>query len=145
MGTFYLWIKAIHLIFVVALMAGMLMYPRLKIYQLSAKPGSDLFEAMRKAADRLRLIILNPSLIIVWLLGIYMLYLGDWALLKQPWMQVKLVFVLVITSFHGIFISMGKKIDKADGSISEKRLRMMNEIPFVAMIVVIIMVIVKPF
>jgi len=141
----YLWIKAIHLIFVIALMAGLLMYPRLKIYQLSAEPGSELFETMKSASNRLRLIILNPALIIVWALGILLLYLQDWQLLSQPWMHVKLALVLLITAFHGIFISVGKKIDKADGSVSEKKLRMMNEVPFVAMIGVVIMVIVKPF
>lgn len=144
-STLYPWVKSIHLVFVIAWMAGMLMYPRLKIYQLQSKPGEQQFETMKLAAERLRKIILSPSIVFAWVLGLAMVWMTDWAFFSQGWFHVKLLLALIISAFHGIFIGMGKKIDAGDTSISEKRLRLYNEIPFVAMIVIIIMVIVKPF
>ena len=72
----YLWVKAAHLVFVIALMAGLLVYPRYKIHQLSSKPGEPLFETMKDASNRLRKIILNPSLVLVWVFGLTMLWLN---------------------------------------------------------------------
>ena len=144
-ATLYPWVKSIHLVFVIAWMAGMLMYPRLKIYQLQSSPGEQQFETMKNAADRLRKIILSPSITVAWILGIALVWMTDWAYLTQGWFHVKLLFALMISAFHGIFISVGKKIDAGSHDISEKRLRMMNEIPFIAMIIIIVMVIVKPF
>lgn len=139
----YLWLKALHLIFVVAFMAAMLVYPRYKLHQLSADPGDILFETMKSASTKLRLIILNPSIILVWVLGLSMIAMNQ-GLLSQGWFHVKLLFVLILTGLHGYFISVGKKIDRGE-AVSEKRLKMMNEVPFLLMIVVVIMVIVRPF
>ena len=141
----YLWLKSIHLILVIAWMAGMLMYPRLKIYQLQSQPGEHLFETMKSASNRLRHIILTPSIIGAWVLGLVLLWMQDWSFLSDGWFHLKLLLALVISAFHGVFIGMGKKIDSGDHNVSEKRLRLLNEIPFVAMIIIVIMVIVKPF
>ncbi|NBC19471.1 MAG: CopD family protein [Alphaproteobacteria bacterium] len=140
----YLLVKATHVVFVIALMAGLLMAPRLRIYQLSARPGEPLFETMREASRRLRLIILNPALIFVWILGIAMIWMGGWTLLSQTWFQIKLVLVLVLSGIHGFIISVGKKVDAGGAGVSEKRLRMMNELPFVLMIGVVFLAILKP-
>ncbi|HAY05030.1 MAG TPA: CopD family protein [Hyphomonas sp.] len=140
----YLWVKAAHLIFVIALMAGLLVYPRYKIHQLSSQPGEPLFETMKDASNRLKNIILNPSIILVWILGLWMLYLNP-ALLEQGWMHAKLALVLAISGLHGYFISLGKKVDRVTGTVQAKRLRMLNEVPFLLMIGVVILVIVKPF
>ncbi|KCZ54373.1 hypothetical protein HY29_14580 [Hyphomonas beringensis] len=140
----YLWVKALHVIFVIALMGGLLVYPRYKIHQLSSKPGDELFETMKDASGRLRKIILNPSLILVWVLGITMLVMNQ-NLLSQPWMHVKLLLVLILSGIHGYFIGVGKKIDRGTATITAKRLRMMNEVPFLLMIGIVIMVIVRPF
>lgn len=142
--TLYPWIKAIHLIFAIAWMAGLLMYPRLKIYQLNDEPGGKLFTVMQSASNRLRKIILTPGLLITWALGLLLMFVSPMEPLSQGWFHVKLLFLLVITAFHGIFISTGKKIDAGNSGVSEKRLRLLNEVPFVAMIVVVIMVIVQP-
>lgn len=141
---YYLWVKSAHIVFVIALMAALLVYPRYKIHQLSSQPGEPLFETMRDASDRLRRIILNPSLILVWVFGIWMLVLNP-SLLSHGWMHVKLTLVLLITGLHGYFIGVGKKVDRVTGSVQAKTLRMMNEVPFVLMIGVVIMVIVRPF
>jgi len=144
----YLWIKAAHIVFVIALMAGLLVYPRYKIHQLSSRPGEPLFETMKDASALLKRIILNPSLILVWVLGILMVYL-DWQrggqMLLQPWFHTKLLLVLGISGLHGYFIGLGRKVDNVTGTVQAKQLRMLNEVPFLLMIGVVILVIVKPF
>ncbi|MFN4225174.1 MAG: CopD family protein [Hyphomonas sp.] len=142
--SLYLWVKAAHLIFVIALMAGLLVYPRYKIHQLSSQPGEPLFDTMKTASNQLRNIILNPSLVLVWALGIWMLYLNP-ALLSQGWMQAKLALVLALSGLHGYFITLGKRVDRVTGTVQAKRLRMLNELPFLLMIGVVVLVIVKPF
>ena len=142
--TLYLWIKATHIIFVIALMAGLLIYPRYKLHQLKSKPGDELFEAMKEASNRLRMIILNPALILVWILGLTMLYLNQ-GLLSQGWMHTKLALVLILSGLHGYYISIGKKIDRGEVAPSSKTLKMLNEIPFLIMIAVVILAVGKPF
>ena len=141
--TLYAWIKALHLIFVVAFMAGMLVYPRYKLHQLSSKPGDELFETMKSASQKLKNIILNPSIVLVWVFGITMVVMNT-ALLQSGWFHVKFLFVLILSGLHGYFISLGKKVDRGE-SVSAKRLKMMNELPFILLIVIVIMVIVRPF
>lgn len=142
--SLYLWIKAFHVIFVIALMAGLLIYPRYKLHQLSSKPGDELFETMKEASNRLRKIILNPALIIVWVLGITMLVMNQ-SLLSVGWMHLKLLLVLVLSGLHGYFISIGKKIDRGDVAPTAKTMKMLNEVPFLVMIGVVILAVVKPF
>ena len=142
--TLYLWIKSAHIIFVIALMAGLLIYPRYKLHQLSSKPGDELFETMKEASNRLRKIILNPALILVWVLGLSMLYLNQ-SLLSQGWMHVKLALVLILSGLHGYFISIGKKIDRGDVAPTSRTLKMLNEVPFLIMIFVVILAVGKPF
>ena len=84
--SLYLWVKAFHIIFVIALMAGLLIYPRYKLHQIKSQPGDPLFDTMQDASNRLRKIILNPALILVWVLGLTMLYLNQ-SLLSQGWFQ----------------------------------------------------------
>lgn len=139
----YLWIKALHLIFVIAFMAGMLILPRYKLHQLTSKPGDQLFEAMKSASVKLRNIILTPSIILVWVFGITMMVMNP-SLFQQGWFHVKLALVVILTGMHGYFVWLGKKIDRNE-AISARRLKMLNELPFILMIVVVIMVIVRPF
>lgn len=139
----YLWIKAFHLVFVTAFMAGMLIYPRYLIHQSGSKPGETLFETMQAAAGKLRKIILGPSVVLVWVLGIAMLVMNP-DLLSNGWMHVKLLLVFILTGLHGYFIGLGKKVNRGE-AVSAKALRLMNELPFVLFIIVVIMVIVRPF
>ena len=144
----YAWLKVGHIVFVIALMAGLLVYPRYKIHQLSGEPGGQLFETMKDASHRLKNIILNPSLILVWLFGLGMI-LVDWQrggqMYLEGWFHAKLLLVLIISGLHGYFIGLGKKVDRVTGTVQAKRLRMMNEAPFILMIGVVILVILKPF
>ena len=139
----YLWIKALHLIFVIAFMAGMLILPRYKLHQLNAKPGDELFETMKSASVKLRHIILTPSIILVWVFGIAMMVMNP-ALLQQGWFHVKLALVVILTGLHGYFVWLGKRVDR-EAEVSARRLKMLNELPFVLMIIIVIMVIVRPF
>jgi putative membrane protein len=140
----YLWVKALHIIFVVALMASLLIYPRYKIHQLSSRPGEPLYEAMKKSSYQLRMIIMNPSLILVWVFGLAMLWMNQ-GLLSQGWLHAKLVLVLILSGIHGYFIRLGKKVDRGGDGVSAKTLRMLNEVPFVLMIGIVILAAVKPF
>lgn len=139
----YLWVKAFHLVFVIAWMAGLLILPRYKLHQLNSAPGEPLFETMKSASGKLRKIILTPGIILVWVLGITLLVLNP-ALMSSGWLHVKLLLVLVLSGLHGYFVALGKKIDQGE-AVSAKRLKLLNELPFVLMIVIVILVIVKPF
>lgn len=142
--TLYLWVKALHVIFVIALMAGLLIYPRYKIHQLKGQPGEPLFETMKESSDRLRKIILNPALMLVWALGITMVVLNQ-DLLSQGWLQVKFGLVLALSGLHGYFIGIGKKIDRGEVTPNAKTLKMLNEVPFVIMVAIVLLVVLKPF
>ena len=142
--SLYLWVKAFHLIFVIALMAGLLIYPRYKLHQIKSNPGEELFETMKDASNRLRKIILNPALILVWGLGLTMLALNP-DLLSMGWMHVKLFLVLILSGLHGYFIGMGKKIDRGDLAPTAKTLKMLNEVPFLIMIFIVLLAVLKPF
>jgi len=151
----YLWFKAFHIIFVVAWMASMLIYPRYKIHQLSSQPGEPLFDTLLKASNQLRRVIMSPAIVLVWVFGIGMLVLNP-ALLSGHWMQVKLLLVVVLSAVHGWFVTLGKRIDAGSAAdayneVSEgqqtlqKRLRLLNEIPFLLLIGIVILVVVRPF
>jgi putative membrane protein len=142
--SLYLWVQAFHIIFVVALMGALLIYPRYKLHQIKSNPGEPLFETMKEASNRLLRIIMNPSLIIVWALGITMLVMNQ-ALLSMGWMHTKLLLVVGLSGLHGYFISLGKKIDRGEVAATSKTLKMLNEVPFIIMIGVVILAVVKPF
>jgi len=140
----YLWVKSFHIIAVVAWVAALLVYPRYKLHQLASSPGEPLFERMKKASGQLRRIIMIPGLIATWVFGLSLIALNP-AIASSKWLWVKLLLVIVISGLHSAFTGIGKKIDAADGSVQEKRLRMMNELPFVLFAAIVILVVVRPF
>ncbi len=140
----YLWTKAAHIIFVVSWIASLLVYPRYKIHQLGSKPGDELFESMRTASARLRRIIMTPSMIAVWVFGIALL-VQNTSVFAFAWIWVKLALVLCVTALHGFYIKTGKAIDRGEATINAKKLKIANELPFVALVLITILVVVKPF
>lgn len=139
------WFRAIHIIAVIAWMAGLLIYPRLLVYRLEAQ-GDERFEAaMDKAADSTRRIIITPTMIVVWLMGLAMI--GDnWEFyITQVWFWGKIVLVVGLSGFHGYLIGIGKKIGAGQRPIEPRKLRMINEIPMVIAILAVILVVVQPF
>lgn len=140
----YLWVKAFHLIFIVSWMASLLVYPRYKMHQAKSKPGEPLFETMKEASQRLKRIILTPSMIAVWLLGLALLGMNS-GVAQSKWIWVKLLLVLVMTALHGVFVGIGKKIDNGTESVSVRKLQLLNEVPFILLIGIVILAVVKPF
>ena len=141
----YNWVRATHLIAVIAWMAGMLIYPRLLVYRLEAQGDSRFEAAMDKAANATRRIIVNPTMILTWAMGL-LLIASRWDFLHlQPWFWGKIALVLILSGFHGWLIGLGKKVARGERPIEPKKLRMLNEIPMIIAIFAVILVVVEPF
>jgi len=140
----YLWLKAAHIIFVFAWVAGLLIYPRYKIHQLASEPGEPLFEKMRDASLLLRRIILGPSIVLVWILGISLVAYAP-HVLSSAWLWVKLLLVLGVSAMHGALISFGKKVDAGGMGPPTKQLRLASELPFILFALITVLVVLKPF
>lgn len=140
----YLWIKAGHIIFVVFWMAGLFMLPRQLIYVHPAPAGSAEEALWARRMGLLRKVILTPSLIIVWVLGLLMaVELGLFA--GAPglgWLHAKLLLVLLLTGYHGFIVAQSKKFSAGERPLSEKQLRMLGEVPGLLLVVIVILVIV---
>jgi putative membrane protein len=143
LGAAMLWIKAAHIIFVIFLMAGLFMLPRFFVYHHQCAVGSDEDAKWIEREDRLRKIILNPSLTIVWVLGLMLAFNG--AYWDQGWFQLKLVFVIGLSAYHGWLVGYFKKLRAGQRPLSEKALRMLNEVPGVVAAVTVILAVVRPF
>lgn len=142
LGVTMLWVKAAHVIFVIFLMAGLFMMPRFFVYHHQAPVGSDEDRKWIEREDRLRRIIVNPSLIIVWILGLMLAFNGDYW--RESWFIAKLLLVIGVSGYHGWMIGYAKKLAKGERPMSEKALRMLNEVPGVAAAIIVVLVIVRP-
>ncbi len=140
----YLWVKAFHIIAMVAWMASLLIYPRYKLHQAKSSAGEPLFETMKTAAAQLRGIIMIPSMIATWLLGVTLIALNP-SVFSLKFMWLKLLLVIGVTVLHIYFTKVGRALDSGESSVSVNKLRMLNELPFVALIIIVILVVVKPF
>lgn len=139
----YAWIKAGHIIFVIFWMAAMFMLPRFYVYHQESAPGSDEERVWVERERKLRNIILTPSMILVWLLGLSLAWITQaWS---QPWFQAKFVLVLLLSAYHGWMIGYGRKLASGDRSMSGKALRMMNEVPGLFAVLIVVLVVVRPF
>ncbi len=136
--------RALHLIAVISWMAGLLYLPRLFVYHADADKGSELSETFKIMERRLLRYIMNPAMIAVWVLGLSML-LSNMALMKEGWMHAKLTCVILMTVFHHLLGLWRKDFLKDRNKKSARFYRYANEIPTVLMIVIIVMVIVRPF
>lgn len=139
----YLWIKALHVIAVIAWMAGMLYLPRLFVYHCEAEIGSKQSETFKIMERRLLKAIINPAMGLTWLAGLYLAWSGHW--FTFGWLHVKLALVLAMSAVHGFFSRWVKDFAADKRPRSQKFYRIINEVPTVLMIFIVIMVIVKPF
>lgn len=139
----YLWLKAAHLIFVVFWMAGLFMLPRFFVYHQETALGSPENALWIERERRLIRIILNPAMIIVWVLGLGLA--GMIGAFSQGWFLVKLFAVVVLSGYHGWMIGYARKLAAGERTASGKTLRLVNEIPGIAAALIIVLVIVKPF
>ena len=139
----YEWLKAFHIIAVIAWMAGMLYLPRLFVYHCEADVGSTQSETFKVMERRLLKAIINPAMIATWVLGLWLAYSGGW--FKAPWLHAKLVLVLLMSGVHGVLSRYVKDFAADRRRKSQKFFRILNEIPTVLMILIVILVVVKPF
>jgi len=142
--SIYPWLKAVHIIMVIAWMAAMMYLPRLFIYHHQASAdgeASKFFESMER---RLLKGIMTPSMMLVWLLALLMIFANP-VLFSTGWFYVKIVFVLVMTGIHGFYSSAQRKFAAGEKPHSQKFWRIINEAPFVLLIVIVILAVVKPF
>lgn len=140
----YRWLLAFHVISVIAWMAGMLYLPRLFVYHVDAPKGSVTSETFKIMERKLLRVIINPAMMSTFLFGIFML-IANPALLHAPWMHMKLACVLLLSGLHGFFAKTVKVFARDENKRPAKFYRIVNEIPAALMVIIIIMVIVRPF
>ena len=144
----YGWIKAIHIIAVVAWMAGMLYLPRLFVYHCAAEQGSVQSETFKVMERRLLRAIMNPAMIATWLLGLWLAWLGPdsrYGWFASPWLQAKIVLVLVLSAMHGILARWVKDFSADRNPHSQRFYRIINEVPTILMIGIVLLAVLKPF
>ena len=139
----YEWIKALHVIAVIAWMAGMLYLPRLFVYHCDTEAGSKQSETFKVMERRLFKAIINPAMAVTWLAGLYLVWAGHWYL--AGWFHAKLLLVLIMSGVHGLFSRWVKDFASDRNAHSQKFYRIINEVPTILMIGIVVLVIVKPF
>lgn len=140
----YRWLMAFHIISIIAWMAGMLYLPRLFVYHADAEKGSDKSETFKIMERRLMRLIINPAMIAAFLFGILMIVANP-QLLHEPWMHSKLTLVILMTAVHGLFSRWRKAFEQDRNTRPAKFYRIWNEVPTLLMVMIVILVIVKPF
>ncbi len=143
MGDLYLWLKSLHIFMVVAWMAGMLYLPRLFVYHADAAVGSKESETFKVMERRLLRGIMNPAMIVVWVVGLWMAVSGGW--MVAGWMHAKMALVLVMSAVHGLYSKWRKDFEADRNTRSASYYRIWNEVPAVILIAIIVLVVIKPF
>ena len=142
----YEWLKAFHLIAVIFWIAGLLYLPRLFVYHSMSEPGGELDMKMREAEQKLLRIIMNPAMIVTFILGLILTFGYNAAnLTGSIWLPIKLVLVFALIGYHGFLSKQRKLFADGERPKSEKFFRRINEIPAIFTIIIVIMAIVKPF
>jgi len=143
LGEAYLWVKALHIISVIAWMAGMLYLPRLYIYHCDAEPGSVQSETFKVMERRLLRAIINPAMIAAWVLGLMLAtHLDVW---DEGWFHGKLAMLVLLSSIHGFYARWRRHFATDQNRHDAKFYRWMNEVPTVLMIVIVVLAVVRPF
>lgn len=141
--TYYLWLKAAHIIFVIFWCAGLLMLPRFFAYHVTSKVGSKEDKEWQKREARLLRIIMNPSLILVWFFGVLLVL--EMGVLFEGWFLAKAAVVLFLTIFHMVMARWRKDFVAGLRNKEEKFYRVINEIPSLCIILIVLLVVLKPF
>ncbi len=147
LGTAYLWVKAAHVVFVVFWMAGLFMLPRYLVYHQEGlgDPAEEARWVKREGV--LRRMILTPSLVVVWVLGLALaanlgLFDGGAGL---GWLHAKLLVVVLLSGYHGWAVGYARKLGRGTATLTGRQLRLINEVPALATVLIVILVIVRPF
>ncbi len=142
-AVLYIWLKSAHIIFVIFWMAGLFMLPRFFVYHQESPEGSDEDVKWVDRESKLIKIILNPSIIVVWILGLVLAWhIGA---LSEGWFHAKLLFVLGLSAYHGWIIGYSKKLARNERTLTGKQLRLFNEVPGIAAAIIVVLVVAKPF
>jgi protoporphyrinogen IX oxidase len=139
----YLWLKALHVVAVIAWMASLLYLPRLMVYHCGAEPGSKQSETFKIMEQRLLRFIASPAMIATWIFGIALMLEGEHY--REGWMQAKFVLVLALSALHGLNAKWTKDFAADRNRRPARFYRIMNEVPALLMVAIVILVIVKPF
>lgn len=143
LGLAYPWVKAAHVTFVIFWMAGLFLLPRLYAYHQECAVGSPEDRAWIEREARVRSIILNPAMLVVWVLGL-MLAVNIGAF-SMGWFHAKLLLVIVLSGYQGWLAAYGKKLARGERPLSSKTVRMLNEVPGILAALIVVLVIVRPF
>ena len=143
LGLAYPWVKAAHVTFVIFWMAGLFLLPRLYVYHQETAPGSPEDRAWIERESRVRSIILTPAMVVVWILGLMLAFNIDaW---HQGWFMAKFALVILLSAYQGWLGVYGKKLARGERPLSNKAVRLINEIPGIAAAIIVVLVIVRPF
>ena len=142
LGDAYPWVKALHVIAVIFWMAGLFMLPRFLVYHMANPVGSEEDARWIERERRIDRIILNPALVLVWTFGLMLAFNYGWS---EGWLHAKLALVLALSGYHGWLSGTRKKFAAGQRPYAEKTLRLLNEVPALATILIVLLVIVRPF
>jgi len=143
LGAAYLWVKAAHVTFVIFWLAGLFLLPRFYVYHHETPAGSPEDRAWIERESRVRSIILTPAMIVVWILGLMLAFNIDaW---HQGWFMAKFALVILLTGYQGWLGYYGRKLARGERPLSNKAVRLINEIPGIATAIIVVLVIVRPF
>lgn len=138
-----LWVKAGHIVAIIAWMAALLYLPRLMVYHADAARGSELSETLKVMERRLLRFIATPAMLASWFFGLWLVRLVDawW----QPWFIAKLVLVLALTAYHGAAARSVRSFSEDGNTRSARFYRIANEVPTLILIAIVVLAVVKPF
>jgi len=137
------WVIAFHVIAVITWMAAMLYLPRLFVYHTETAPGSESSERFKVMERKLLKGIMNPSMIAVWILGPLLVWLTGAE--TQTWFQLKFLLVIILSGMHGFFVRCWRDFANDRNTRPARFYRIVNEVPALLMVLIVILVIVKPF
>ena len=143
LGLAYPWVKAAHVPFVIFWMAGLFLLPRFYVYHHETSAGSPEDRAWIERESRVRSIILTPAMVVVWVLGLMLAF--DIDAFHQGWFIAKVALVIALSAYHGWLGVYGKKLARGERPLTNKAVRMINEIPGIAAAIIVVLVIVRPF
>jgi putative membrane protein len=139
----YLWLKAAHIVFVIFWMAGLFIFPRYLVHHQESLGRPDEAAAWVEREAKLRKMILTPSIAAVWIFGLLVATAGHfWS---DGWLHAKFLIVLALSGFHGWAVGYSKRLAKGEAPLSNRRLRMLNELPALGVVLIVYLVVVKPF
>jgi len=139
----YVWLKAFHVIAIIAWMAGMLYLPRLIVYHCEAEPHSRQSETFKLMERRLLNVIATPAMAVSWVLGLWLAWTGG--AYVTGWLQAKVVLVLALSALHGFFVRCVRDFAHDQNRHSQRFYRIINEVSTVLLIGIVILAVVKPF